>query len=108
MATHYSILAWKISWTEEPTVHGVTESDTTEQLNAYLSTCFCKPKENFHFYQNKSHNYSNGELCKKKKTKKQQSGRGTSLVVWSLRLHALNAGGCGLIPDQESDPPSCN
>ena len=69
MATHYSILAWKISWTEEPTVHGVTESDTTEQLNAYLSTCFCKPKENFHFYQNKSHNYSNGELCKKKKQK---------------------------------------
>jgi len=21
MATHFSILAWKISWTEEPTVH---------------------------------------------------------------------------------------
>ena len=32
-ATHSSILAWKISWTEEPgvaTLHGVTkESDTT-------------------------------------------------------------------------------
>ena len=26
------ILAWKIPWTEEPTVHGVTELDTTEQL----------------------------------------------------------------------------
>ena len=32
MATHYSILAWEISWTEEPggaTVHGVAkELDT--------------------------------------------------------------------------------
>ena len=32
MATHSSILAWRIPWTEEPTVHGVTELDTTEQL----------------------------------------------------------------------------
>ena len=30
MATHSSILAWRIPWTEEPTGHGVTESDTTE------------------------------------------------------------------------------
>ena len=33
MATHSSILAWRVPWTEEPgraTVHGVTkESDTT-------------------------------------------------------------------------------
>ena len=31
MATHYSIFAWKIPWTEEPawaTVHGVTKSWT--------------------------------------------------------------------------------
>ena len=38
MATHASILAWEIPWTEKPggraTVHGVTkESDVTEQLN---------------------------------------------------------------------------
>ena len=36
MATHSSILAWEISWTEEPgaTVHGVAkESDMTERLN---------------------------------------------------------------------------
>ena len=36
MATHSSILAWRISWTEEPgglhTVHGVAESVMTEQL----------------------------------------------------------------------------
>ena len=35
MATHSSILAWRIPWTEEPrrpTVCGVTESDTTEWL----------------------------------------------------------------------------
>ena len=30
MATHSSLLAWKIPWTEEPTVHGAAESDTTE------------------------------------------------------------------------------
>ena len=34
MATHSSILAWRIPWMEEPgrqaTAHGVTESDTTE------------------------------------------------------------------------------
>ena len=34
MATHSSILAWKIPWTEEPdraTVHGVQELNTTER-----------------------------------------------------------------------------
>ena len=39
MATHSSTLAWKISWTEEtwyPTVHGVAESDVTEQLSDEL------------------------------------------------------------------------
>ena len=34
MATHSSILAWKIPWTEKPgwlhTVHGVAELDMTE------------------------------------------------------------------------------
>ena len=36
MATHSSILGWRIPWTEESggaTVHGVAESDTTEQLS---------------------------------------------------------------------------
>ena len=40
MATHYSILAWRISWTEEPGGYmvpqgpwGHKESDTTEWLN---------------------------------------------------------------------------
>ena len=28
MATHSSILAWRIPWTEEPTEHGVTKSRT--------------------------------------------------------------------------------
>ena len=34
MAAHFSILAWRIPWTEESdglhTVHGAAESDTTE------------------------------------------------------------------------------
>ena len=36
MATHFSILAWKIPWTEEPkwaTVHVVTEWDMTKRLS---------------------------------------------------------------------------
>ena len=36
MATHTSILAWKISWTEEPADHGLwdrKESDMTGQLS---------------------------------------------------------------------------
>ena len=33
MATHCSILAWGIPWTEEPAVHGVAKSQTqTERL----------------------------------------------------------------------------
>ena len=42
MATHSSILAWRIPWTEEP--GGVfssgshKNSDTTEQLNTYTNT----------------------------------------------------------------------
>ena len=41
MAAYFSILAWEITWTEEPgglqsmglyRVHGITESDTTERI----------------------------------------------------------------------------
>ena len=35
MATHSSILAWKIPWTEEPTVHGVAKNRT--RLNDFTS-----------------------------------------------------------------------
>jgi len=40
MASHSSILAWKIPWTEEPAVHGVTGSRT--RLSDFPST--------FHFH----------------------------------------------------------
>ena len=46
MATHSSILAWRIPWTEEPGgVHPCCkESDTTEQLNSkYNSVSTCSP-----------------------------------------------------------------
>ena len=37
MATHSSILAWEIPWTEEPdSLWGHKESDTTEQLTTHL------------------------------------------------------------------------
>ena len=45
MATHSSILAWRIPWTEEPGRLQSTESDTTERLH-------------FHF-----HFYPLGHLC---------------------------------------------
>ena len=40
MATHSSVLAWKIPWMEQPgrlTVHGIAESDTTEQLHFFTN-----------------------------------------------------------------------
>ena len=37
MATYSSILAWKIPWMEEPTVHGVAKSRT--RLNDFTSPC---------------------------------------------------------------------
>jgi len=40
MATHFSILAWRTQWTEEPgrlrSLWGFKESDMTEQLTQYL------------------------------------------------------------------------
>ena len=43
MATHFSILAWEIPWTEEPgglQSMGSQESDMTEQLNHTSSDTF--------------------------------------------------------------------
>jgi len=40
MATHSSILAWKIPWTEEPGgPRGHKESDMTEQLHFHFHFC---------------------------------------------------------------------
>ena len=44
MATHSSILAWKIPWTEEPGMEGYSpwghkKSDTTEQLHFTSMEC---------------------------------------------------------------------
>ena len=42
MATHSSILAWRIPWTEEPgrlQSMGWQESDTTEQLSTHIFMC---------------------------------------------------------------------
>ena len=37
MATHSSILAWRIPWVEEPGSMGSKESDTTERLHFHFS-----------------------------------------------------------------------
>ena len=45
MATHYSILAWRIPWTEEPgglQSVGSLKSDITEQLTLSLSAYLCR------------------------------------------------------------------
>ena len=48
MATHSSILVWRVPWTEEPGGHRVAESDTTEvtqhacalfQYGMFVSLC---------------------------------------------------------------------
>ena len=44
MATHSSILAWRIPWTEEPRrlqSRGSQEMDTTYQLNHRVCVCVC-------------------------------------------------------------------
>ena len=55
MATHSSILAWEIPWTEEPgglqLVHGVAELDMTEQSSMYVFIC---GKEYLKQFQEKS------------------------------------------------------
>ena len=50
MAAHSSSFAWRIPWTEELGVHGIAESDMTEQLNTHThvfswldSTCLFIP-----------------------------------------------------------------
>ena len=45
MATHSSILAWRMPWKEEPggLVHEVSELDMTEQLT--LSLCYASPDD---------------------------------------------------------------
>ena len=40
-ATHSSILAWRIPWTEEPTVHGVTKGRIRLK---HLSTAHRQPE----------------------------------------------------------------
>ena len=50
MATHFTILAWRIPWKEEPprpTVHGVVKSqDRTEQLTLSLLVGYSQIQEN--------------------------------------------------------------
>ena len=43
MATHSSILAWKVTWTEEPgrTVHGIAESDQDSHTHTHTHTHPC-------------------------------------------------------------------
>ena len=39
MATHSSILAWRIPWTEEPGVHGVTKSQIRLSTHFFKHDC---------------------------------------------------------------------
>ena len=53
MATHSSILAWKILWTEEPGGLQSMDSDTTEQVYTHalhlgrLTSCFVMQQVSF-------------------------------------------------------------
>ena len=56
MATHSSILAWRIPWTEEPgglQSVGVIESDTTKQLYTHTHTHTPPPTVNLPLYSTK-------------------------------------------------------
>ena len=48
MATHPTILAWEISWTEEPgglQLHGIAESETTERFSLPINKILKKKKK---------------------------------------------------------------
>ena len=50
MATHPTILAWEISWTEEPgglQLHGIAESDTTERFSLPIKKILKKKKRSW-------------------------------------------------------------
>ena len=54
MATHSSILAWRIPWTEEPgraQSMGSQESNMTEQLNHYNTSLHSLAQHTFQTYQ---------------------------------------------------------
>ena len=53
MATHSSIFAWEIPWTEEPGGHGHKELDTTR----------CVHTTQTHIHQNDSLNFSKLHIC---------------------------------------------
>ena len=53
MATHSSILAWKIPWTEEPGRQqpmGFKESDTTELIHTYMALSAVPEINITHYY----------------------------------------------------------
>ena len=62
MATHFSILAWKISWTEEPgglQSMGSQESDTTQWLNnsSNFRTILQEQQQDGQFQQKSHHQW---------------------------------------------------
>ena len=76
MTLHSSILAWKISWTEEPgrlyNLWGCKEMDMTEhQINAYLYNCSSFPPVDADFHLSvdttKTLAFSAHQSCIKKK-----------------------------------------
>ena len=55
MATHFSIVAWRIPWTEEPSrPQPCKESDTTEQLTLDYKMYLQTPPGGSHFSKKKT------------------------------------------------------
>ena len=58
MATHFSILSWRIPWTEEATIHRVTKEQTQlKQLRMHIHAFSCHGSR-FHM-KDKTHNVGN-------------------------------------------------
>ena len=65
MATHSSIIAWKIPWMEEPGSYspwGCQELDRTEQLTLSLAAFFMVQLSSIHDYW-KNHSFDYKDLC---------------------------------------------
>ena len=103
MIMHSSILAWRIPWIENPMdrgARGVTKCWTQwgnwphMGSNPIWPVHFCSRKGNF------GHTERYPMWMHTQRDNHKDKGRGTSLLVQWLSLHAPNAGGPGSIPSQ--------
>ena len=91
MANHFSILAWRIPWTEEPgglSPWGRTELDMTEELA--LSCIIEAPKSRSHARSNASLGVAPGEGLQIDKRARWPLGLAPCFTSWVVTPHQIS------------------